>query len=183
MTGRTEAGLPSSSAQGVLDMIQVRRLGVVVAGLALVALITCTQVRGGPDKEALQKPRASDRDPDGGKAGGLDDDLAATKFAEQKVVVYQTRDKDVKFGWQLKPALKEAADARPRDILVLVDTSASQHRGPLQVARKLAEAVIKDMGDDDRLALWTVNVEPKPLTEGFEQKDKFESALKTLTDE
>src|SRR6266487_3796162 len=100
MTGRAEAGLPSSSVQGVLDMIQVRRLGAIGAVLALVAVITCTQVLGGAGKDdALKKRRASGTEPEGGKAPADDlaNDLAATKFAEQKVVVYQTRDKDLHF--------------------------------------------------------------------------------------
>src|SRR5436190_17737201 len=139
MTGRAEAGLPSSSVQGVLDMIQVRRLGAVGAALALVAVITCTQVLGGPGKDdALKKWRKSGIEPENGKAPADDlaADLAATKFAQQKVVVYQTRDNDVTFGWQLQQAFKADKDERPRDFLILIDTSASQNRGPLLAARK-----------------------------------------------
>jgi len=120
-------------------MIQVRRLGAVGAALALVVVITCTQVLGGPGKDdALAKWRKSGTGPESGKAPADDlaDDLAATKFAEQKVVVYQTRDNDVTFGWQLKLAIKAAEDVRPRDFLILVDTSASQSRGPLLAAQK-----------------------------------------------
>lgn len=167
-------------------MIQVRRLGVVGAVLALVAVITCTQVRGGPDKDdALKKWRKSGTEPEGGKvpADDLADDLAATKFAQEKVVVYQTRDNDWTFGWQIKPALKVDKDERPRDFLILVDTSASQNRGPLQAAQKIAEAVVKDLREDDRAAIWTVNVEPKDLTKGFLEKGKFDDALKTLEKE
>src|SRR2546426_9582078 len=113
MTGRAEAGLPSSSVQGVLAMIQVRRLGAVGAALALVVVITCAQVLGGSGKDdALKKFRKSGSEPQSGKAPADDlaDDLAAAKFAEQKVVVYQTRDKDVTFGWQLKLALEADKD-------------------------------------------------------------------------
>jgi len=151
-----------------------------------VAIITCTQVLGGAGKDdALKKRRASGTEPEGGKAPAddLTNDLAAAKFAEQKVVVYETRDKDLHFGWQIKSGLKAAEDSRPRDILVLVDTSASQNRGPLLAARKIAEAVVKSMDEQDSAAIWTVNVEPKPLTKGFLEKGKFDDALKTLAKE
>jgi len=167
-------------------MIQVRRLGAVGAALALVVVITCTQVLGGPGKDdALAKWRKSGTGPESGKAPADDlaDDLAATKFAEQKVVVYQTRDNDVTFGWQLKLAIKAAEDVRPRDFLILVDTSASQSRGPLLAAQKIAEAVVKDLGENDRAAIWTVNVEPNRLTKGFVEKGQFDDALKTLAKE
>ena len=118
-------------------MIQVRRLGAIGAALALVAVITCTQVWGGPDKDAaLKKWRQSGTDPEGRKAPADDlaNDLAAAKFAEQKVVVYQPHDKDPIVGWQIKLALKASEDSRPRDFLILIDTSASQNRGPLLAA-------------------------------------------------
>src|SRR5205807_1767862 len=103
-------------------------------------------------------------------AGDVEGDLAATKFADHKVVTYLTRDKDTAFGWQLQPVLPAAPDARPRDFLILVDTTASQGRGPLMVAQKLAAALVGQLKDDDRAALWTVNLEPKKLS-GFEPKD------------
>src|SRR2546423_7862398 len=115
MTGRAEAGLPSSSAQGVLDMIQVRRLGAIGAVLALVAIITCTQVLGGAGKDdALKKRRAARTEAEGGKAppDDLAKDPAPTQVAPQKGVVYQTRDKELPLGWQLKPGLQAAPDSR-----------------------------------------------------------------------
>src|SRR5207237_10387504 len=67
--------------------------------------------------------------------------------------------------------------------LLLVAASASHTRGPLLAARKIAEAVVKDMGENDRAAIWTVNVEPKPRTDGFLEKGKFDDALKALEQE
>ena len=98
-------------------MIQVRRLGAVAAALGLVALITCTQVHGGPGKDdELKKWRASGSEPQGGKApDDLDDDLAATKFAQQKVVAFQAREGGLHIGWQIQPPAKaDDKDSRPR---------------------------------------------------------------------
>src|SRR5262245_30045849 len=169
-------------------MIQVRRLGGLGAALALVALITCTQVRGGPGKDdELKNIRKSGKEQAGRNAAddNLETDLAATKFAEQKVVVYQMRKDGLAFGWQVKTALKpnDTDERRDRDYLILVDTTASQHGGPLQLAGKLAEAVVKDMRAEDKAAIWTVNIRPKQLTKGFEPKGKLDDALKALANE
>ncbi|HKB36789.1 MAG TPA: hypothetical protein VKD72_10060, partial [Gemmataceae bacterium] len=171
-------------------MIQVRRLGGLGAALALVALITCTQVRGGPGKDREQEDfRKGGKDLEARKVAdnNLEDDLAASKFATQPVVVYDTRGGDRDFGWTIKAPLKnDAAGRRNRDYLILVDTSASQHGGPLKLAHQLAEAVVKGMDGDDRVAIWTVNNNPKSLTKkGFLGKGdrELDEALKTLANE
>src|SRR5262245_25377828 len=118
-------------------MTQVRRLGAAGAGLALAAVLTCAHVWGGPDKDdAGKKTRAGarpDRQPDV-------EDVASTKFSDQPLISYHTRDQETVFGWQLKPKL-DAVRARPRDVLVLVDTTSSQAGAPLATANKLAEAI------------------------------------------
>ena len=67
------------------------------------------------------------------------DELAVTKFSTLPALTYQVRDGEMLFAWQIKPTL-EAAPARPRDVLVLVDTSASQAGKPLQQARQISPA-------------------------------------------
>src|SRR2546421_8373952 len=102
--GAPRQGCPVSADRGFGTMIQVRRLGAVGAALALAALLTCTQVRGGPGKDdELKKWRASGAG--AAPAEDVEGDLAATKFADHKVVTYLTKDKDTAFGWQLQPAL------------------------------------------------------------------------------
>src|SRR5262245_47700377 len=138
-------------------MTQVRRLGAVAAVLAVAALFAATRVRGGPgkDDEQTRFRRSGTEAARKARPDGLEAELAATKFSNHKVVSYVTKDGDTVVGWQLKPDLP-AAPPRPRDLLVLVDTSASQARGPLDAAIKLAEALVKDLGPEDRLALWAV---------------------------
>ena len=166
-------------------MTQVRRLGAVGAALALAALFTCSQSWGGPGKDdALKKWRASgDEAPRKKAVPAIEDDLAESKFAKQKIVTYVTKDGQTLFAYQLAPKLDAREDSRGRDFLILVDTSASKARGPLMVATQLAEAVVKDLGADDTAALWTVNVEPKRLTKGFLPKKQLASALKALHQE
>src|SRR5688572_8387290 len=112
-------------------MTEVRRLKAVSALLALAAILTCSHVWG----EALNKP--STRPSRGGTvlapahADGLDEgELVQSKFARGGMLTYRTTEGDLLFALQLKPRL-EAVPARPRDYLVMVDTSASQVGVPL----------------------------------------------------
>src|SRR5262249_55241275 len=102
---------------------------------------------------------------------------------------YQTKD-DLLFALKVQPKL-DAPPPRPRDYLVLVDTSASQFGAPLIAARQLAEHLVEQAGDDDRVALWIVNTPDKKftrsLTRGFRPVKKdakdLEDALAELKKE
>ncbi|HMC88712.1 MAG TPA: vWA domain-containing protein, partial [Gemmataceae bacterium] len=134
-----------------------RRLKVVGGFLALVAIITTSHLWGDPAKPVHGKRlgRAHNHAPDLADEG-FTDDLAESKFAKGGMVTYRTSAGDSLFALQIKPKL-EAAPDRPRDYAIVVDTSASQARGPLANARLLSEEVIKEARDQDRIALWTIN--------------------------
>jgi tetratricopeptide (TPR) repeat protein len=164
-------------------MIAVRRLTAVGAVLGLAAALTSPRVMGEPKREKeLNAYRSSSttRGPDDRRFA---DDLAASRFSEQSFLVYATAKGASYFALQVKPAL-EAPAARPRDYAVLVDTSASQAQGPLELAKQLVASLVDRLGPSDRLAIWTVSNEPKSLTEKrFKAKGDLARALKDLNDE
>src|SRR5205814_1635248 len=47
--------------------------------------------------------------------------------------------------------------ARPRDIQILIDHSASQAGAPLEAARRIAKEVVGAAGESDRIAIWAVS--------------------------
>src|SRR5438445_708945 len=105
-------------------MTHVRRLSAVAAVLAVAALYTLTAVRGGPGKDGARNLLEREDN----KPALEQDNLAATKFAERPVVTYVTKDGKTVFGWQVKPAIPDCP-RRSRDLLILIDTSASKARG------------------------------------------------------
>src|SRR5262249_28495181 len=119
----------ANGAQGVWVMISVRRLMVVGTALSLAAALTCSHVWGVPGEGKAKGP-------DKGKPAELlgrrfAEDVAVSRFTEQPVHVYQKGAKgEALFSLLVKPKLPDAP-ARPRDVLVLVDTSASKAQGPL----------------------------------------------------
>ena len=80
-------------------MTKVRRLVSVGAFLALAALITLSQVWGEPgrDKELQLRPGSNPAD-----RGGftLAEDLALTKFTDQPVTIYRTKEGETLFALQ-----------------------------------------------------------------------------------
>ncbi len=109
--------------------------------------------------------------------------VQATKFSDQPVLTYTKSDGSHLFALQVQPELAPVKP-RPRDILIMVDTSASQAGKPYAMAQNIAEAVIKDASPLDRISLWTVNT-PKAtrdLSHGFQKPTSPEiaTALETL---
>src|SRR5947209_2239177 len=99
-------------------MTKVRRLMVVLAGLAVTAVLS-SQLWGDP----LQKGRPPILPGDGSRPAGVgardgEADLAKSRFAEGGVLVYQPKDGDPYFALQLKPKL-DPVPRRPRDYLFL----------------------------------------------------------------
>src|SRR5262245_11949073 len=125
-------------------MTSVRRVHAAGAGLALLAVIACTQVWGDSSGNRLKKPSvlaAAIRTPQ--DAGGpASDESAGSRFARQPVVTYETLQGELHFALQVKPNLGEVP-ARPRDIAVVIDTSASQVGHPLRNARAITAEVVK----------------------------------------
>src|SRR5947209_1929360 len=166
-------------------MIEVRRLLAVGAALSLAAVLTCAHVWGGPGQGKRIEPwRPGDGrnlTPDE-RNRQFADDLVGSRFADQPLVLYQGDKGDAAFALQVKPQLADAP-ARPRDYLVLVDTSASKAQGPLAAAQQIAARLADRLGAGDRLALWTVNLEPKDLSRGFKARPDLDDALKDLARE
>lgn len=165
-------------------MVIVKRLRVLATGLAVATATAAVgttlfgDIRGGPGKST---PAPAAR-PDGGK---VVDELAVTKFTTLPAVTYQLRAGDTLFAWQVKPAL-DPAPARPRDVAVLVDTSASQAGLPLRQARQAIAALAAALAPDDRVSVWAVNTPEttRPLTKDFlaPGSDDLQAAAAALTD-
>ncbi|MBA4187284.1 MAG: hypothetical protein C0467_04615 [Planctomycetaceae bacterium] len=120
--------------------------------------------------------------PDGGK---VVEDLVLTKFSKLPALTYQLRDGEMLFAWQVKPTI-EAAPIRPRDVLVLVDVSASQAGRPLQQARQILTGLTSVLSPNDRVSVWVASTPAatRPLTKGFfpASADEVREAAVALTE-
>jgi len=65
----------------------------------------------------------------------------------------------------------------------MIDTSASKAAGYFAAAQKLAEMLVVKMGDKDRLALWTANIDVHDLSRGFKNKGELSDAVNALSKE
>src|SRR4051812_37545430 len=110
-------------------MTMVNRLKAAAVLLGATAAITSAIVWGEPTGG---KTTTGGFNPGGVK---LRDDLLTNRFTRQPVVTYETQDGETLFALQVKPALKAPA-ARPRDLVVVIDTSASQAGKYLETSRK-----------------------------------------------
>lgn len=143
-------------------MTKVCRLKVVSAVLLTTAIATCAYVWGDPTSDKAGKLQAGRNQPPAAPPGqGLAEEIGSTKFSKQNFVLYQTVAGDWYFALQVKPQMEAAAGARPRDIVILIDTAASQARGPLAIARQIAEQLVAASATrpDDRISIWTVNTD------------------------
>jgi hypothetical protein len=163
-------------------MTNPRRLQVASASLALVAAATCSHVWGDSAAAPRRAPNAlaaSIRTPDIAAAA----DEIGGRFAKQPVITYQPLTGDEHFALQLKATLPPAS-ARPRDVAVVIDTTASQAGRPLQNARLVLAELAKTARTDDRLDVWTVNTPDttRSLTHGFQtaKGQKVTDALEYL---
>ncbi|VTS02553.1 von willebrand factor type a : von Willebrand factor type A OS=Pirellula staleyi (strain ATCC 27377 / DSM 6068 / ICPB 4128) GN=Psta_2654 PE=4 SV=1: VWA_3 [Gemmata massiliana] len=120
--------------------------------------------------------------PDGGR---LVEDLALTKFGSVPVLTYQPRDGELVFAWQVRPEVAAPAP-RPRDVLVLVDTSASQAGRPLQQARQVVTGLAARLGSGDRVSVWSLSTPgaTRALTAGFQAPgaENVAEAARALTE-
>jgi tetratricopeptide (TPR) repeat protein len=114
----------------------------------------------------------------------LIDELAKTKYSNTPALAYTAKSGETTFAWQLQPQL--TSEARPKDILVMVDTSASQAGESLNKAAQILTALGHELGANDRLDVWTVNLDhqqhTRSLTGGFKSaNDKaVKKAAETL---
>jgi tetratricopeptide (TPR) repeat protein len=181
-------------------MTYVHRLKVAGSLLALAAVITNSHVWGEPTKKPQEKRRFVPKHADPSKVElGSAEDYANSKFTNGGVVAYRTSDGDLLFALQLKPKLDSGTNpnrspeergkgegfaGRPCDYLIMVDTSASQVRGPLDAAREITRRIVSGATESDRVSIWTVNI-PKAtqsLTRGFRtpKSAQVKSALAEL---
>ncbi len=156
-------------------MTTVRRLMAIGAVLALVAIVLGSPLWGdtSPGK-ALSGSQGKDKQ-------DLMEQVAAAKIAQEGVLTYQTRDGDTLFALKVQPNLDKPAP-RPRDILILVDTTASQ-AGPFYfVERTLVHQLTSALEASDRVAIWEVNSKARDLTQGFVSKEslKIKASLSEL---
>src|SRR5439155_1540516 len=166
-------------------MNYVRRLKAVGAVLALAAIFTNSHVWGEAAKKPPQKRQAAAAKFGPEKADqDITEDLANTKFAKASVLTYRTTGGETLFALQIMPKL-DPIPIRPRDYLVMVDTSASQVRAPLAAALALTQALSAALKADDRIAISTVNTPAatRDLTRGFRsgksvQVEEAQAALK-----
>ena len=167
-------------------MTLVKRLRLLTAVLGAAAL--CAVVVNSVIGDVRTDKPAAPATPARPEAAKLIDELARTKFSDKATVTYKAG-ADTLFAWQVKPTLA-AAPVRPRDIVVLVDTSASQAGTPLKQARAVLAALIKATAAADRLDIWTINIADKDnthtrsLTRGLQSPtDKsVDAALTKLAD-
>jgi tetratricopeptide (TPR) repeat protein len=122
------------------------------SALAAVGTTLFGDLRAGPGPAPATAPARPD-------LGRAIDEAAATRFAQTPVLTYQPRDGQMLFAWQLRPdpAQLPAAPARPRDVLVVVDTTASQAGRPLQQAAHVLHALTAGLTADDRVSVWTLS--------------------------
>jgi len=162
-------------------MTEGRRLLAVGAILALAAIISYSHVWGEPARNKENEKWRAEGDKPAATAADrqLGEDLASSKFGQNPVVTYRTQEGETYFALQVKPELSRAA-ARPRDYLVLIDTSASQARGPLAAAIKITEALTASLGVEDRIAIRTASTKCKELTAGFQHGPNAQGALQAL---
>src|SRR5262245_49707609 len=111
-------------------MIEVRRLSAVCGLLALAAFLSVSAFsEAGKGKDLKDWRKGDGLARPALEVGGPPDD-ATTRFTGQPVVTHDLGKGASLVAWQLQPKLPEAK-AAPRDVLVLVDTSASKAKGPL----------------------------------------------------
>src|SRR5690242_13700827 len=114
-------------------MTIVKRLRLLTAALGVAAASAAVVTTVFGDARADRPASATPARPVGSATPA--DDPARTKFTDQPALAYKLGTGETAFAWQVKPALPAGA-ARPRDVLVMVDTSASQAGAALARARQ-----------------------------------------------
>ena len=166
-------------------MFAVRRLFAVGSVLMLFGLLASTHLWGQAGKrtptllDSTEPKRPVDPGVDSYEAA----EMSLSRFADQPLVLYHQPDqKETLLALQVKPPLK-AVPPRPRDCLVLIDTAAHMAGGDLQTAQTLLHTFLRQLGNEDRIALWTVNTKHHDLTNGFQTSQNLKTALKKLSEE
>ena len=107
-----------------------------------------------------------------------EEEQGISRFTHQTGLGYRTVNGEGLFAVQLQPEMPESK--QPRDIALLVDTSASQAVGPLTSSIEIVRALIGQCGPEDRISLWSVSNEPVQLTRGLMNAAGAKEALAQL---
>lgn len=148
-------------------------LGLFGVGAALVGL----RVMGDPARASKER-RIPVVSPVQEKA---DEENGVSRFLGQSVIGYTAADGEGLVAIQVQPELPAAA--LPRDIVLVVDTSASQAQGPLSNSARIARALVKQLQPTDRVALVLANLDPTALTRGLVSPAEAAQALDKLDQE
>jgi len=142
----------------------LRMLPVVLGVIATLAAVGTAML----DDSRSRLGTGASSDPNRPDGKRVTEELAVSKFNKLPALTYQMRDGEVLFAWQIKPTV-EPTPLQPRDLLVLVDTSASQGGQPLQQARRILSSLASALTPNDRINIWTINTPAatKSLTKNF----------------
>src|SRR5262249_27847109 len=157
--------------RGFGKMTRIRRFLAVGAVLALAATFTTSQLWGEPDQLKGKKDAGKGARPAPPKVEPPPADDAPDRLTQDPVLTYHAKDGTKYFSMQVR-AKFDAPPPRPRDWLIMVDTSASQGGGPLAKSIKIVEAVVAGLAKhehakDDRVWIWTVSTKAVDLSGGF----------------
>ncbi len=164
-------------------MIGVRRLKAVGIVLGAATLITCTHVWGEPGRDKSKDVVPSETTRSSAKADAdFARDMAVSRFSDKTLVTYQSdKGAPVQFALLLRPKLDAAP--RPMDVLALISDSAGMAQGPLQAAQKITESLSRNLGADDRLAVWTISTKATDKSNGFKTGDELKEVFKNMAQE
>lgn len=185
--------VPQFFQKGVCKMTRVRRLAALLAALAGIAVLSSAQSWG--DNSKTKGPALLPRDagkPVNLQAAPADIEVnkVQSRFAQAPVFTYRPLQGDAYFALQLKPELP-AGPRRPRDLLIMVSTDASQAGPNWFASHDLTEALLKAAAPEDRVSLWTVSTPEEKfttsLTKGFvpvkDSAKVFKAALTRLKEQ
>src|SRR5687768_524030 len=129
-------------------MTRVRRLLVVAGFLGMAAIISSSSSEGQSGKKGpVTTPQLTPA-----KEVSLQAEPTDSRFSMPGVLTYQPLKGDHYFALQVQPKLEPAAN-RPRDILVMMATTATQGGAGWIASHQIAEAVIEDVArEHDRVS-------------------------------
>jgi hypothetical protein len=134
-------------------MLKLRRFAAVLAFLGTAAALSSSLWGQVAAKRVATGTTAQSK-----PAFDLDAPLSAaeSRFEMPGVITYQPVRGDIYFALKLQPKL-EPTPRRPRDIIIMLSTAATQAGPSWLAAQQIAQGVVDAAGDSDRIALWTLN--------------------------
>src|SRR5262249_14130544 len=110
---------------------------------------------------------------------------AQSRFAVGGIQTDQPLQGEQLFAWQIKPHLGQGVE-RPRDLLGMISTPATQAGRNCIASQQLVEAIVKNAGPKDRVSLWMVSTPDesftKCLTKNFVSPTKEDKQIRAALD-